>query len=156
MTHPQGSTADLVARARAFAARAHEGQTDKNGEPYIEHPAAVAAILIERWPQADAETIAVAWLHDTVEDTPATLDQIAALFGARVADAVASITHLPHEPMEAYIARVRRSDDARRVKEADVAHNCDPRRLARLSEATRTRLLAKYARTTALLAADIR
>lgn len=57
----------LLERAYEFASRAHEGQKRLSGEDYIEHPVAVASILVEL--QGDAETLAAAILHDVVEDT---------------------------------------------------------------------------------------
>lgn len=73
-----------------FATKAHEGQKRKSGEPYIIHPLAVASILTE-W-DMDIDTIIAGVLHDTVEDTDVTLEQIESLFGRDVAFLVDGVT----------------------------------------------------------------
>lgn len=81
----------LVDRAIACAARAHQGQTRKyTGEPYITHPLAVACAVASV--TDEVEIIAAAVLHDVVEDTAVTLDEIRAEFGDRVADLVGWVT----------------------------------------------------------------
>lgn len=62
---------DLTTKAEALARAAHEGQVDKSGAPYATHPERVAARVSE-----DDELVAIAWLHDVVEDTPITLDDL--------------------------------------------------------------------------------
>ena len=80
--------ADLakIERAYKFSSDAHKNQTRASGEPYIGHPTEVAAILAEM--RLDDDSIITALLHDTVEDTTATLEQIADLFGEEVAKLV--------------------------------------------------------------------
>lgn len=73
-----------------FATHAHYGQKRKSGEPYITHPLAVAGILID-WAM-DIDTILAGVLHDTIEDTDATLDEIESLFGHDVAFLVDGVT----------------------------------------------------------------
>jgi RelA/SpoT family (p)ppGpp synthetase len=80
----------LIQRAYAVAGRAHAGVFRKSGEPFIEHPLAVAAILGEL--AMDAEGIAAALLHDTVEDTGLTLDEVRDRFGPVVAGIVDGVT----------------------------------------------------------------
>jgi len=82
----------LIARAYAFAERAHRGQKRKSGEPYFVHPAAVAEIL-NQWHMDDA-TVAAGLLHDTVEDTGVTLDALKKEFGEDVAFLVDGVTKL--------------------------------------------------------------
>ncbi len=92
---PNRYTADdlqLLRRAYAFAAKAHQGQKRKSGEPYIQHPVAVAAILAELG--MDAETLAAALLHDVVEDTGVTLEDVRREFGHNVAALVDGVTKL--------------------------------------------------------------
>ncbi len=84
----------LIARAYAFAERAHKGQARKSGEPYINHPVAAAEILRE-WHLDDA-TVAAALLHDTVEDTGVPLETIRKEFGDEVAFLVDGVTKLGH------------------------------------------------------------
>lgn len=69
---------DQLNRAYVFAMKAHGGQTRKSGDPYFTHPLSVAAILTEL--KADPASVITALLHDTVEDTETTLDDIRALF----------------------------------------------------------------------------
>ncbi len=86
---------DLVSRAEQFATEAHArvGQVRKyTGEPYIEHPRAVVAIV--RSVPHDEAMLAAAWLHDTVEDTGATFDDIESVFGQDVAMLVADLTDI--------------------------------------------------------------
>ncbi len=84
---------DLLLRAYVFGARAHGGQTRASGEPYFTgHPLEVAAILTEF--RLDDATIVTALLHDTVEDTDATEEEIRALFGDEIARLVAGVTKL--------------------------------------------------------------
>lgn len=85
--------AALVNRAYAFAAKAHEGQVRKSGEPYIIHPLFVASILTEI--MIDPPTIAAGFLHDTVEDCESvTLQSIQSDFGDEVAQLVDGVTKL--------------------------------------------------------------
>lgn len=83
---------DFLIRAYEFAREAHEGQIRKSGQPYIIHPIAVAGILIDL--QMDAVTVAAAFLHDVVEDTDVTSEQIAENFGQDVANLVEGVTKL--------------------------------------------------------------
>ncbi|MBT2466704.1 HD domain-containing protein [Streptomyces sp. ISL-66] len=134
----------------ALARAAHEGQTDKAGRPYAEHLAAVAEGVRVRG--GTAEQQAAAWLHDSIEDdalTPAWLDS--AGLPPSVKDMVLSLTKRPGEPVEEYAARILATPGALLVKEADLAHNADPARLAVLDAPTRDRLSAKYAYVRSLL-----
>jgi RelA/SpoT family (p)ppGpp synthetase len=81
-----------VLEAYEFGAAAHEGQTRKSGEPYITHPVAVAQELAEM--HLDSEAICAAILHDVVEDTPATLEEIQEKFGEDVALIVDGVSKL--------------------------------------------------------------
>ncbi|MCL8207649.1 MAG: bifunctional (p)ppGpp synthetase/guanosine-3',5'-bis(diphosphate) 3'-pyrophosphohydrolase [Actinomycetia bacterium] len=89
---PAGLDTERIGRALAFAARAHEGQSRASGEPYIEHPLAVAKILVDL--NLDTDTIVAALLHDVVEDTGVPLAQIEAEFGTDVAMLVDGVTKL--------------------------------------------------------------
>src|SRR6266851_2293277 len=87
--------AEQVARIREaaeFGASAHKGQKRLSGEPYIAHPVAAAAILADL--RLDGDTIVAAILHDVIEDTPTPKDQLAARFGADVAELVDGVTKL--------------------------------------------------------------
>ena len=86
---------DQVSRVREaaeFGASVHRGQKRLSGEPFIAHPVAAASILAEL--RLDADTIIAAILHDVIEDTPTPKDQLAARFGADVAEIVDGVTKL--------------------------------------------------------------
>jgi len=121
------------------ARRAHEGQLDKSGRPYIAHPLRVMGAL-----RGEHERMA-AVLHDVVEDTTVTLaDLTDAGCPAEVLAAVAAVSKQPGEDQGAYLARVAANPIALAVKRADLADNLSPDRLSRLDAATRDRLRAKY------------
>ena len=87
--------AEQVARVRTaaeFGAEAHEGQKRLSGEPYIAHPLAAAQILADL--HLDPDTIIAAILHDVIEDTPISKDELAQKFGAAVAEIVDGVTKL--------------------------------------------------------------
>ncbi|MCG3460529.1 bifunctional GTP diphosphokinase/guanosine-3',5'-bis pyrophosphate 3'-pyrophosphohydrolase [Xenorhabdus bovienii] len=82
----------LLKQAYVVARDAHEGQTRSSGEPYITHPVAVSCILAEM--RLDHETLMAALLHDVIEDTPATFQDIEQLFGTAVAGLVEGVSKL--------------------------------------------------------------
>lgn len=121
---------NLEIRAKDFATRAHEGQARKyTGEPYINHPAAVAA-LVRSVPHTP-EMLAAAWLHDTVEDCGVTLAEVRSLFGAGVADLVECLTDVskPEDGNRAARRAIDRahtaqaSPQAKTIKLADLIDN---------------------------------
>jgi len=144
------TTSTLVDLARSIATKAHEHQIDKSGQPYIGHPVRVA----ERVRGDDAAEV-VAWLHDVVEDTNVTLDDLRAHFSDVIVDAVDAMSKRNAEPIDDYYARVMANPVARAVKLADIADNTDPRRSVLLDERTRTRLAAKYAHARVALCATL-
>ena len=89
--HPKADTS-LIVRAYTVAEQAHTGQRRKSGEPYITHPVAVATILAELG--MTPQTLAAALLHDTVEDTDYSLDNLRADFGGEIALLVDGVTKL--------------------------------------------------------------
>jgi (p)ppGpp synthase/HD superfamily hydrolase len=121
------------------ARRAHEGQLDKSGRPYIAHPLRVMGAM-----RGEHERMA-AVLHDVVEDTTVTLDDLTeAGCPAEVLAAVAAVSKRPGEEQSAYLARVAANPMALAVKRADIADNMSPDRLARLDAETQERLRTKY------------
>jgi (p)ppGpp synthase/HD superfamily hydrolase len=135
-----------VERAAEIAALAHAGQVDKVGEPYIGHPTRVAA----RVTGDDARIVAL--LHDVVEDSGWTFDELAAEgFTQAQLDAIDALTKRAGEPLEASMARVAALPLAVHVKKADLADNADPARLARLDAAKRAKLERKYTRSAELI-----
>lgn len=83
---------DVVVRAYEFASAAHEGQVRRSGEAYICHPLEVACIIADM--ALDSETIAAGILHDVIEDTGATHEEVKHLFGENIADMVEGVTKL--------------------------------------------------------------
>jgi (p)ppGpp synthase/HD superfamily hydrolase len=140
---PYGSVVTFTLEdAIALATEAHEGQRDRTGKPFIGHPLRVMGRM-----SGELERM-VAALHDVIEDTSLTAQDLAAAgVPARVVDAVLILTKADDEPYERYLHRIVDSGDpvAIAVKHADIADNSDPERLRGLSEEDRTRLSAKYA-----------
>lgn len=139
-----------LAEVEAIAREAHATQTDKAGRPYAEHLQAVADGVRARG--GTIEQIAAAWLHDAVEDgvlPPEWLD--AAELPPSVKDMVLALTKRKGEELPDYTRRILATPGALLVKEADLAHNADPVRLAVLDEPTRARLTEKYATVRRLL-----
>lgn len=114
----------LTKIATKLAFEAHEGQVGKDGLPYICHPLHVAE-------QMDDETsTCVALLHDVVEDTDMTLDDLQSRgMPDEVCEAVGLLTHEKHQPYADYVRAVAGNETARKVKLADLAHNMDESRL---------------------------
>ena len=83
---------DLVKKAYVYSAKVHTGQLRKSGEPYLVHPLEVAGILAEL--KLDESSVVTGLLHDTIEDTLATKQEISELFGAEIADLVDGVTKL--------------------------------------------------------------
>ena len=83
---------DVIKKAYVYSAKVHQGQIRKSGEPYLVHPLEVAGILAEL--RLDEASIVTGLLHDTIEDTLATREEIAELFGEEVADLVEGVTKL--------------------------------------------------------------
>lgn len=163
VTTTEGDTvsSDLIQTARDIATRAHEGQLDKIGVPYIGHPATVAA-LVQRLPAfraADADTqrdaVVAAWLHDVIEDTSVTAaDLLDAGLGERAVEAVVALTRTDDVAPDDYYTHITTLPVAHLVKTADVANNLDPARAAQLDEPTRERLAARYAHALEMLRVD--
>jgi hypothetical protein len=145
-------------RRQAFTLmlEAHASQTDKLGEPYIFH-----LLAVEEQVAALGEDFSVcALLHDTFEDTelevsdflevPASVNPRPELTRAQATSLIA-ITHIPGEPNDDYVRRVRGDFIASVVKWADFNHNLSPDRQAGLDPETAKRLAAKYERGRAIL-----
>ena len=138
---------DLLNRAYVFAMKAHGAQKRASGDPYFSHPLEVAAILTEF--KLDDATIVAAMLHDTIEDTPVTRDEIDTLFGAEIGGLVDGLTKLNKLDFASKHAEQAENfrklllaiaDDARvlLVKLADRLHNM--RTLHFVPEAKRARI----------------
>lgn len=114
----------LTNRAMRLAYDAHSGQVDKCGLPYVFHPYHLA----EQMP--DEATTCVALLHDVVEDTAITLDDLACEFPPEVLRALRLLTHDPGVPYLDYVRALAADPVARTVKRADLEHNMDETRYA--------------------------
>ena len=136
------STAEdsLIERARVLAAQAHAGQ-QYGAQPYTVHLAEAVAVLA-RFGVADAEVVAATWLHDALEDTPLTRDEIVATAGARVAAMVAAVSDGPgqnrRERKEQPYRLIPQTPGAVLVKLADRIANVES------AAAGRPELLAMY------------
>ena len=136
---------DLTKQALKLCFAAHKDQTDKSGLPYVFHPFHLA----EQMP--DEESTVVALLHDVVEDTSFTLEDLEQMgFPQRVLDALRLMTHDPSVPYLEYVAKLKPNPIARRVKLADLRHNSDLTRLNIVDEKARQRV-KKYAEAIRLL-----
>jgi (p)ppGpp synthase/HD superfamily hydrolase len=120
-----------------LAYTAHHGQFDKGGVPYIFHPIHLAEGM------DDEISTCVALLHDTVEDTDVTLEQLAQGFPVEVVEAVALLTHAEDVEYFDYIRAIKQNPIAVKVKLADLAHNGDLRRISNQGNAEKRR--EKYA-----------
>lgn len=139
---------DLTKKALKLSFDAHKDQVDKGGIPYVYHPFHVAEQMTTE------ETVAVALLHDVIEDTNLTLDDIRAQgFPDNVIEALALLTHDDTTPYLDYVAAVKKNPIARAVKLADLQHNSDLSRLDKIDEKTAKRI-KKYQKAIALLGAE--
>ena len=132
-------------KALKLCFEAHKDQVDKSGLPYVFHPFHLAEQM------QDENTTIVALLHDVVEDTDYTLDDLRAMgFGDKVVEALSYLTHDPTVPYMEYVARIRENDIARLVKLADLRHNSDITRLDTVDRKALDRV-EKYAQAIRLL-----
>ena len=145
------STGPIADAAQRIAFQAHQGQLDKAGAPYIEHPARVAARLATRG--YTDEIVAAGWLHDVLEDTDWTAACLSAAgMPVDTIRLVQAMTRIPGQRGEDYYAGlVAAGQYAVAVKVADIDDNTDPARVALLEPELRDRLAVKYAKARRLL-----
>ena len=137
---------EMVERAYELAKAAHQGKNDRGGHPYIGHPVRVSARF-----GADTVLAVAALLHDTVEDTPVTLETIEEGFGTEIRDLVEGLTHRKEsESYSEYVARAGSCWKTRWIKMADLLDNMDTSRLETVTDDDKKRL-AKYADALATL-----
>jgi (p)ppGpp synthase/HD superfamily hydrolase len=135
----------MTKKAMQICFRAHRDQVDKSGIPYVFHPIHLAEQM------TDEDTTVVALLHDVVEDTHYTLEDLAAMgFSRQVLDAIGLMTHADGVPYMDYVAKIKENPIARAVKLADLRHNSDLTRLDTVDDKAKARA-QKYARAIALL-----
>lgn len=136
---------EMTKKAIRLAYEAHQGQTDKCGLPYVFHSYHLAEQM------ETEETITAALLHDVVEDTDHTLEELAEMgFTKPVLNALTLLTHDPKTPYMEYVAKLKNDPIARAVKLADLAHNSDLSRLDVVTEKDLERV-EKYKKAMELL-----
>lgn len=139
---------DMTRKAIQIAWKAHAGQKDRSGLPYILHPIHVAEQMMTE------DTCVVAILHDVVEDTDVTLTDLQeAGFTPVQLEGIRLMTHEAGISYEDYILRLKPDPVARAVKIADLHHNLDPTRLPEVTPADQKRF-EKYRRALQMLDAD--
>ena len=140
----------LTCKAMALAYRAHHGQLDPSGVPYHFHPVHLAEQM------TDELTTCAALLHDVVEDTPVTFEDLATQFPPEVVETVRCLTHDKSEDYETYLLRIKANPIARKVKLADLAHNMDESRncTGSIPQERIEHWRRKYRRASALLQED--
>ena len=140
----------LTGKAMKLAYKAHHGQFDYNGIPYIFHPIHLAE-------QMDDEiSCCAALLHDVVEDTDITMEELSREFPPEVIDAVKLLTHDDATPYYDYIRAIKENPTARKIKLADIAHNSDQTRCvgSDLTEEKLAHWRSKYEKATKILTED--
>lgn len=128
---------DMYENALNVARQAHFGQVDKAGKEYILHPIAVAE-------SHDPIKKVVALLHDVVEDSNITAEEIRSQFGDEIGDAVDAITHREKESYMEYVKRVAKNPVVKAVKIADLRHNMQLSRLPVVTDKDIERVEKKY------------
>lgn len=135
----------LLELAIKVATEAHKGQTDKGGNPYIEHPKAVASHV------NNIEYKIVAYLHDVIKDTHVTLDDLSEMgFTYRIVNSVRLLTKTDTLTYDEYLKRLKTDDAARYVKIADLKHNMDISRIPEPTDMDYKRI-EKYKKSLAFL-----
>lgn len=135
----------LTKKALKLCFEAHKDQVDKSGMPYVFHPFHLAEQM------TDENTTIAALLHDVVEDTDYTLEDIKNMgFPDAVCEALSLLTHNKSVPYMEYVAKLKKNPIAKAVKLADLKHNSDLSRLDAPDEKA-LRRSAKYAEAIALL-----
>lgn len=133
----------MYLKALRIAYRAHRGQKDKAGKPYIFHPIRVSLGVKNR------EAKIVALLHDVIEDSEITMEELYFL-NDRQKEALLLLTHKEEEDYFDYIQRIKNDEIARQVKVSDLRHNADLTRLHTVTERDRKRR-RKYLKALSML-----
>ena len=135
----------MTKKALKLCFEAHKEQSDKSGMPYVFHPFHLAEQM------KDEETTIVALLHDVVEDSDVTIDDLKKMgFSQNVVEAIALMTHDPDIEYMDYVAKIKENPIAKAVKLADLKHNSDMKRLDTVTKWDRERA-AKYKKAIKLL-----
>lgn len=131
-------------KAMRIAFNAHKDQVDKAGVPYVFHPIHLAEQM------KNEEEIIVALLHDTVEDSEITFDELEKEFSDTIMEALKLLTHKPDIEYMEYVKKIKGNPIARAVKIADLKHNSDLTRLEKVTEKDLLRV-EKYRKALSLL-----
>lgn len=131
-------------RAMQIAYEAHHGQLDKSGVPYIYHPIHLAEQM-----DTETETI-VALLHDVVEDTPVSMEDLSEEFSEEVIEALKLLTHDENEDYMSYVQKLKQNPISKKVKKADLKHNSDKSQLTEWTEKAEKRF-QKYKKAMEIL-----
>lgn len=127
---------------------AHKDQIDKSGMPYVFHPFHLAEQM------TDEETTIVALLHDVVEDTDYTIDNLREMgFGEKILEAIELMTHDDNIPYMDYVVQIKTNPIAKAVKLADLRHNSDITRLDTITNKDKSRV-DKYLKAIEILESD--
>ena len=138
----------LTNKAMRIAYNAHHGQVDKSGQPYVFHPYHLAEQM------EDEITVCVALLHDVMEDTDVTYEELAKEFPKEVTDALLLLTHREGTDYFDYVRAIKQNPYAKAVKLADIAHNSDQSRMAGCEDVSEGQLRywqEKYSKAKAIL-----
>ena len=126
---------EATRKAMRLCYEAHRDQTDKSGVPYVFHPIHLAEQM------RDEDTTVTALLHDVVEDTAYTFDDLVKMgFSENVITALKLLTHDKSVPYMEYVAKIKENPVAKAVKLADLAHNSDLSRLNSVDDKARSRI----------------
>ena len=136
---------EMTKKALKLCFEAHKNQVDKSGMPYVFHPFHLAEQM------ETEDTVITALLHDVVEDTEYTIEDIKEMgFSENVISALQLLTHDPSVPYMDYVRKIKDNSVAKAVKLKDLAHNSDLTRLDYVDDKARKRV-KKYQRAIALL-----
>lgn len=136
---------ELTNKAMKIAYAAHHGQVDKGGLPYIFHPYHLAEQM------EDEISCCAALLHDVVEDTDVTMEELAKEFPAAVMDVLTLLTHREDVPYFDYVRAIKANPIAVKIKLADIAHNSDQTRCPNLTPEQLCYFRSKYETAKAIL-----
>lgn len=126
---------EATKKAMRLCYEAHRDQTDKSGVPYVFHPIHLAEQM------RDEDTTVTALLHDVIEDTVYTFDDLVKMdFSENVITALKLLTHDKSVPYMEYVAKIKENPVAKAVKLADLAHNSDLSRLNSVDDKVRSRI----------------
>lgn len=136
---------DLTKKALKISFNAHKNQVDKSGMPYVFHPFHLAEQMDDEY------SVCVALLHDVVEDTDITIEElIIEGFPKEVINAIELMTHSDSVPYLDYVKIIKKNPIARKVKLADLMHNSDLSRLDKIDDKVLERV-AKYKKAIGIL-----